>query len=82
MNLRLAQYYLMNALRTWRKAQKLTLEDLAPKLAVSVGSLSRIERGEQWPDREFFERLPHVTGITADELIASLPLAPTPSEAA
>lgn len=48
-------------------------------LSVSTGSLSRIERGEQWPDREFFERLPQVTGITADELISSLP-APAPSE--
>lgn len=62
----------MNALRTWRKAKKLTLEEAAPMLATSTGSLSRIERGEQWPDREFFERLPQVTGITADEMIASL----------
>ncbi len=70
----------MNALRTWRKAHNLRLEDAAPMLATSIGSLSRIERGEQWPDRDFFERLPHVTGITADELIASLPPANPPSE--
>lgn len=51
----------MNALRTWRKDANLTLEEAAPLLAVSVGSLSRIERGEQWPDRAFFERLAEVT---------------------
>lgn len=47
----------MNALRTWRRERGLTIEQMAERLGVSVGSLSRIERGEQWPDREFFERM-------------------------
>ena len=47
----------MNALRTWRRSNGLTIEQMAERLGVSVGSLSRIERGEQWPDREFFGRM-------------------------
>lgn len=63
----------MSALREWRKAKKITLEDLAERFGVSVGSLSRIERGEQWPDREFFERLTVITGLSSDDLISTLP---------
>lgn len=47
----------MNALRTWRRGHGFTIEQMAERLGVSVGSLSRIERGEQWPDRGFFERM-------------------------
>ena len=47
----------MNALRTWRRGNGLTIEQMASRLGVSVGSLSRIERNEQWPDRDFFERM-------------------------
>jgi len=62
----------MNALRTWRKDRSLTIEQMAEKLGVSVGSLSRIERGEQWPDREFFERVLSETGgsVTANDFVA------------
>ena len=52
----------MNALRTWRRQNGLTIEQMAERLRVSTGSLSRIERGEQWPDREFFERMTTETG--------------------
>ncbi len=51
----------MNALRTWRRENGFTIEQMAEQLGVSVGSLSRIERDEQWPDREFFERMVTVT---------------------
>lgn len=72
----------MSALRDYRKAAKITLDDMAPKLGVSVGSLSRIERGEQWPDREFFERLQVVTEgkVTADDMISNP--APSPEQGA
>lgn len=62
----------MNPLRTWRKARDLTQDQMAEMLCISVGSLSRIERGEQWPDRAFFERLTEVTGgsVTANDLVA------------
>lgn len=61
----------MNALRTWRKKRDLTQDKLAESLGVSVGSLSRIERGEQWPDRSFFERLVEVTSgcVTANDFV-------------
>ncbi len=63
----------MSALREWRKAENITLEDMAVRFGVSVGSLSRIERGEQWPDREFFERMTEITGLSADDVISTLP---------
>jgi len=52
----------MNALRAYRKQTRQTLGDLAAQLDISPGSLSRIERGEQWPDRQFFERITVVSG--------------------
>lgn len=62
----------MNALRTWRKKRDLTIEEMAERLGVSVGSLSRIERGEQWPDREFFERMSNETAgcVTANDFVS------------
>jgi transcriptional regulator with XRE-family HTH domain len=47
----------MASLRTWRKAQKITLGELSKRLGMSDASLSRIERGEQWPDRETIQRI-------------------------
>ena len=62
----------MNALRTWRKKRDLTQEQMAERLGVSVGSLSRIERGEQWPDRIFFKRLAEETSgsVTANDFLS------------
>lgn len=64
----------MNALRTWRKKRDLTQEQMAESLGISVGSLSRIERGEQWPDRDFFLRLADLTAgsVTANDLLLPL----------
>jgi transcriptional regulator with XRE-family HTH domain len=61
----------MNALRTWRREQGLTIETMAERLGVSVGSLSRIERNEQWPDRDFFERMASETcgAVTANDFV-------------
>ncbi len=61
----------MNALRTWRKNRGITIETMADRLGVSVGSLSRIERGEQWPDRGFFERMATETEgyVTANDFV-------------
>jgi transcriptional regulator with XRE-family HTH domain len=61
----------MNALRTWRREQGLTIGEMAGKLGVSVGSLSRIERDDQWPDREFFERMTEATSgaVTANDFV-------------
>lgn len=61
----------MSKLRTWRREAGLTIEAVAAKLRVSVGSLSRIERGEQWPDRQFFERMASLTNgdVTANDFL-------------
>ena len=47
----------MASLRTWRKAQKITLGELSKRLGMSDASLSRIERGEQWPDRDTIQKI-------------------------
>ena len=51
----------MSALREYRIAKGKKLEDLAEALGVSIPSLSRIERGAQWPTRDFFVRLEAIT---------------------
>ena len=61
----------MNKLRDWRRQNKFTLEALAEQLGVATGSLSRIERLEQWPDREFFRRVSVLTRgtVTANDFL-------------
>jgi len=61
----------MNALRTWRKANNKTLGEMARLIGVSDASLSRIERDEQWPERQIFERIAEVTAgqVTANDFL-------------
>lgn len=62
----------LNPLRAYRKARKLRIDQMAKRLGVSSASLSRIERGEQWPStREFFEKLLSATEgeVKADDLV-------------
>lgn len=68
----------MNALRTWRKANKLTIEQVAASVGTSTGSLSRIERGEQWPDPDFFRRVIAVTAgaVTPNDFLGVTPSSP------
>ena len=47
----------MASLRAWRKSQKITLDELSKRIGISDASLSRIERGEQWPDRATIQRI-------------------------
>lgn len=48
----------MSALHDFRKARGLTLAAVASKLGgVSVGSLSRIEKGVQWPSADLARRI-------------------------
>jgi len=51
------------------------LERVAVDLGVSVGSLSRIERGEQWPDQAFFERMISLTNgaVTPNDFVLAAP---------
>lgn len=73
----------MNALRTWRKDQGFTIEQMAERLDVSVGSLSRIERDDQWPDREFLARVAEVTegAVTPNDFVLGPRPAPEPEAA-
>jgi len=63
----------MNALQAYRKAQGLTLAAAADRIGgVSVGSLSRIENGEQWPSADLARRIAAVTDgqVTPNDLLA------------
>ena len=68
----------MASLRTWRKAQKITLGELSKRLGMSDASLSRIERGEQWPDRETIQRIVDETNgdVSINDLFEAGALAP------
>jgi transcriptional regulator with XRE-family HTH domain len=68
-------------LRDWRKAENMTGAELAPLLGLSQGSLSKIETGKQWPDRETMERIVAVSdgAVTANDFLSE---APSDSEAA
>lgn len=73
----------MNALRNWRKRRNVSIEAMATAIGVSIGSLSRIERGEQWPPRETFARIFEVTDgeVTANDFVSPSP-SPKDGEAA
>jgi antitoxin CcdA len=63
----------MNAMLAFRKAHGLTLAEAAEKIGgVSVGSLSRIESGEQWPSAELALRIAQATDgvVTPNDLLA------------
>lgn len=61
----------METFRAYRRSAGFTLNEMARKLGVTAASLSRIERGEQWPDRKFFERVHAMTkgAVTPNDLI-------------
>jgi transcriptional regulator with XRE-family HTH domain len=61
----------METLRAYRRSAGFTLKEMARKLWLTPASLSRIERGEQWPDKRFFERVHAVTkgAVTPNDLI-------------
>lgn len=49
-------------LREWRKARDLTAAMLAEQLGMTQPTLTRIERGETWPNPETIEKIFDVTG--------------------
>lgn len=67
--------------REWRKKRELTLEQVADRLAVmedplipqSVGSLSRVEKGQQPYNQRIVEALAKVYGCEPDELLGVNP---------
>lgn len=58
-------------LRIWRQNNEITLVNLALQLGISTASLSRIERGQQWPDKETMQAIVKVTkgAVKADSFL-------------
>lgn len=44
-------------LRDWRTKREMTAVELADKLGMSQAGLTRVERGETWPDRKTVEKI-------------------------
>ncbi len=63
-----------NALRRFRKDQKLSVRELGEKLGISRSSVSRIELGQQNVSLTTAQKIMTVTGgeVTANDLVASL----------
>lgn len=59
----------MSPLRIWRGQR--TLDECAALLETTAATLSRLERGDQWPSRDMAERLMRVTGLSMDEIAAA-----------
>lgn len=49
-------------LRDWRKTRNLTMAQAVEVLGLSQPSISRIERGEQWPDKGTMQQIMERTG--------------------
>jgi transcriptional regulator with XRE-family HTH domain len=58
-------------IRELRKAQGLTLEDLASRIGISVPHLSEVERGKKNLNNHLIKRLAAALGVSPPELIAS-----------
>jgi transcriptional regulator with XRE-family HTH domain len=58
-----------NAARQARRARKLTQQQVAERLGVSVEFYSRMERGLAHPSLELFLRMLDVLGVRADTLL-------------
>lgn len=63
----------MSSLRRYRIEKQLTLLEMSIKTGVNAGSLSRIERGEQFPSQRTAQRLADFLNISVGTLIDSLP---------
>lgn len=60
-------------LSEWRKKHDLTMVQAAERLGLSQASISRIEAGEQWPDRKTVEKIMAATDgeVGPNDLIAN-----------
>ena len=63
-------YYSIGArIRFYRVQKNMALEELAEKTNVSLQHISRIERGEKYPNLELFINIANALEISADELL-------------
>lgn len=60
-------------IRTYRLKNGISLDALAARVGVSSASLSRIERGLQFPGRGVMARIVTETGVSADEIVGVAP---------
>lgn len=72
-------------LRDWRKnRRKLTMAEAVDVLGLSQSSISRIERGEQWPDKATMQQIVDRTAgeVTPNDFFIDPTPAPEENEAA
>lgn len=55
-------------LTEFRKRAELTMAELAERLGVDKGTVSRWESGERFPDRALWPRIKEVTGLSGGDL--------------
>lgn len=55
-------------LQAYRAARGFTVKEFAVFAGISTASVSRIERGEQWPSKVTLSKLMKATGLSAEEL--------------
>ena len=62
----------IHPLRNYRQEAGISLSVLAEQCDTSAATISRIERGEQWPDSELMQRLIDATGeqVSANDFLA------------
>jgi len=63
-----------NALRRYRQAASLTLEQVAEKAGLSVSQVSRIERGEREPSLSNLHAFARILKLPIAALVASVPV--------
>ena len=63
------ELYIGQNLKNFRKARKLTQEEVAKHLGISFQSISKWERNDGYPDITMLPVLAHYYGVTIDELI-------------
>jgi transcriptional regulator with XRE-family HTH domain len=64
----------MTSLRDLRKQKQLTLAAVATATGINTGNLSRIERGEQFPNQTTASNLAAFFGISIGTVFDALPL--------
>ena len=71
-------------LRDWRKQRHLTMAEAVAILGISQPSISRIERGEQWPDKDTMQQIIDRTDgeVTPNDFFIDPTPAPEENEAA
>lgn len=62
----------IHPLRNYRQESGISLTALAERCGTSAATISRIERGEQWPDSELMQKLIDATieKVSANDFLA------------